>query len=93
MLSLSTAHIKEGDNDLLDKDVLSLVVKKYEYGWIIWIPALEELVSYQFIDAVRSEGFSLVFYSLLLEARAHDCNYLMFDKDVEPDPALTKFEW
>ena len=57
-----------------------------EYGWVFHVP--------EFVQELKEEGVECPYFlnimSLAIDA---DCDYVMFDRDVEPVDWLPKFEW
>ena len=87
MLELSTANLPPcfGGREL--SGVPGVFAWKTGYGWLMWVPddppgsAREE-------TAVPPESLAVQVY-----ARGRGCDYVLFDGDAAPDPALPHWEW
>jgi len=93
-LVVSTAHISEQDKDHLETEAETntaptLVVYKYEYGYIIFVgSSIEEI-----IDDGLTETYSLALCNLIKLAKDNGCTYLKLDCDGIIYEDLKTFDW
>ena len=87
MLSLSTAHVSEKTAHIMENFNIDNVViyDKPGYGWFVYVPDKLELEEIQ--DTCPDD-----LYACLVFARENDCNWIMFDSDVEPIDELAVYE-
>ena len=94
-LVASTAHITGEDNDQLIHDTdtnltANLIVYRYgDYGYIIFIPEIEEPDTKEAIAEVYSESFR----KLMDITREQECIYLRVDYDGPIYGNLPTYEW
>jgi hypothetical protein len=91
-LDLSTAHLDEesrdwlelrlGGNGMPNEPVFNDAAT--EVGWWMWVPSEEKYERDDTPGALRR---------LFLHALALGCDYILFDRDAEPSPALPTFDW
>lgn len=89
MLEVSTGNLSEETAKRIDaKEDLGLVVyNKGEYGWFIFVPYFTELEA-EDVDKIPQDLLLVLAY-----AKANQCNWVMFDRDVDPIHALPVYEW
>lgn len=81
MLALSTAHVSQETASLLDEGKGGVVsYMKEGHGWFVYAGFLG--------DYAPPELRACVEYAV-----KHDCEWIMFDGDVEPLDELKQFEW
>ena len=87
---LSTAHIKESDDNQLHSIVEhgngDLTVIDNDYGWIIIMPEVLD-------DHNNDQNMSYAFWHLMHLAKNEGCDRLELDRDEEVDNTLPTFEW
>ncbi|WNC17938.1 hypothetical protein [Brevibacillus brevis] len=86
VLELSTAHISEETNGLIEQDVLGIVAyEKAEYGWLLLVPQ----------DDYEEETRSLPddLKAIFDLAQEHDCVWVMLDRDGYMYDSLPVFDW
>ena len=83
-LDLSNAHLSNEDRALLDAcaghDAGELLCASTPYGWFVF--ACEE-----------RPQISDTLWALFQEARQHDCEYLLFDRDAASLDGFPVFDW
>ncbi|ADL36047.1 hypothetical protein bpr_II108 (plasmid) [Butyrivibrio proteoclasticus B316] len=87
MLSLSTAHItKETESKLSEQSIYEVnVYEKSEYGYFI----------YPNIELLDKRGWDIPedLKKCIGLAKANNCNWIVFDRDVDPVDELPTYEW
>ena len=92
MLDISTGHLSEKDNQLLDDpQSLPFTCAIYEEGFIINIamftdPGLVEKLK-------QKKSFSPDFFKIIERAFAEECTHINFDRDGEEYEEFAKFNW
>ncbi len=88
MLALSTAHVKEYTSRFMDNDTLYQVVvyDKHGHGWFVVVPD-----NITMKEIKRSCPADL--YACFELAIKKECDWIMFDNDVEPIDELPVYEW
>ena len=83
-LDLSNAHLTNEDRSLLDAcaghDTGELLCSSTPYGWFVFACEERPLIS----DTL---------WALFEEARQHDCEYLLFDRDAASLEGFPVFDW
>ncbi len=103
ILDLSTDHVTSKDDELLrgypSDDVLAdrpLAAHPYEYGYTVSTAPLmdpDPAAREAFLDAVRAEGFSDAFVSLMERAAEKGVVMVRFDQDIEAVEEFDIFAW
>lgn len=87
VLELSTAHLPEELGRTLG-DVPGVSAQRLEVGWLLWVPDDPRDSANAMADEVPPEVLHIQGY-----ARAWHCDYVLFDRDADPNPALPTWEW
>ena len=92
-LVVSTEHISEEDNDLLDKletsgAALYNLIEKFKFGWRIHVGS-EPQSTINYI----AKHFSPGLLSLIVIAYSQNCKWLVLDRDGPSDPNLLTYNW
>ena len=85
-LDLSTAHLQPADRSFLDHSADpdardGVVVMRGAYGWFVYAH-----------DDRCCDGISDVLWAIFRTARAHGCDYVLFDADADTMGSLPVFE-
>ena len=88
MLALSTVHVSEDTAKLIDNgDTEVVIYAKEKYGWFVHVPELCNM------NNLENGKCPSDLYRCILFARKNDCDWLMFDRDVEPIDELPQYNW
>ena len=90
---VSTLHITESDDTLLEKEMSEFIcLYKYDKGWII--STTDEMIpTEEYSDTLKQEGFSDAFIALVRKAFAQGCTFLFLDPNGLQYADLEKFNW
>lgn len=88
---VSTAHITENDDNIMNRDDCPVSAYKYEYGYFVYTGA----GSYTEEDfrAFAKAGLSEAFIALVRLALKNGCKFLCLDCDGFVYDDLPKFDW
>lgn len=88
ILDLSTSHLPFDHWATVLDTVEGVVAYELDYGWLMWVPDDPD-------DSDEGDGHVLPGSILKIQryARKHGCDYVLFDRDAEVDPALPTWEW
>jgi len=60
-----------------------------EFGFMVYVPEKSDG-----LDVLKERGMSCPFYLTIIQfAQDAGCDYIMFDRDVEPVPYFETFDW
>jgi hypothetical protein len=87
-LDLSTGHLDRSDRDHLDAcaatgGAVGVAVARTEHGWFVYAADAS--------DGVDDRNLPPHLRLISTYARAHGCDYILFDCDADIDPALPVF--
>lgn len=86
-LDASTAHMKKGDAVKLKIRAI-ICDPRGEYGW--WVHVSDDPADE---ISLKVAGMSAEFIGVITYARAHGCNWVLFDRDADHIPGLPVFNW
>jgi hypothetical protein len=88
-LDLSTAHLTNGDVELIEAEAMPMTCMTYEYGWIVSTASLIDAEDREeYVADLREAGFSETFITLAVHAGKMGAWLLRFDCDEDIDPLL-----
>ncbi|MEX6509193.1 hypothetical protein [Jiella sp. M17.18] len=89
-LDISTAHLTNGDVELLDSgDDLPIDNMAYEHGWIVSTATLmDEETRDEVATELRTAGFSEAFIAAAIAAGRNECWLLRFEADADVEESL-----
>jgi len=88
-LDVSTLHITERDNELLQDNDFPMSVYEYECGYFIHAAGSFE----DAVENLRNFGMSEAFITIWKHARDLDCWFLRLDADGTEFEEFETFEW
>jgi hypothetical protein len=98
MWTVSTAHITESDNAIMEAvidgdteyDHLTCWVMSTGFGFILWVPS-DDMDG--ILEEYKESGFSDAICALVREARDLECAWIRLDNGVPPTEGLPIFNW
>jgi hypothetical protein len=96
-LDLSTAHLSEATRDMLDeadfRDGGFCPGGRMSYGWFLYADeSSKQDGSWYPNEETRGEDMPADLWRCMAYARAHNCDYVLFDADAPIDPNLPTYE-
>jgi len=90
-MDLSTGHITEWDDHMIEMDTRGLVFASHRYGYFVWVPEKEDQEAY--FKSILKLGYSEALCNVLRYAREHGCNWVNFDSDAFVCEDLPTHDW
>lgn len=87
VLDISISHLPMEQGATLN-ELDGVVAHEYQYGWLMWVPNDPDESNLAMEEQAPENILMLQRY-----ARDLDCDYIMFDRDAEPEDQLPSYEW
>lgn len=85
----STAHLPRQTVEKMEAGLWPSVSMESEFGFLVHVPETSDG-----LDEVKARGMDCPYYLTIIQfAQDAGCDYIMFDRDVEPVAYFEEFDW